>query len=363
MLFFSVSVYSQRTDTVFYSSETAEFTQFHTELAKVGIKEKKVILPIIFHIWDNPERHNYIYISDSIIDSQLEVLNRDFDPLGIQFVRSIINGSSEPIDGVIRYDVPLENFNDGGFISFNYIASTGNDSRMRQTSEGFDFINFHVGPVIGVLGLAFGNGSKEGVLITSPVFGIRPEQTAFGLGRTGTHEIGHWLGLYHTFRGGCGDGSGDEVADTPPVDSQFGCGWSGCNNFDDTNYMNYHDDRCMDHFTQGQLDRMYSIIITNNPFIIQSPGAGYLRCRRVVDMTYATDTVQWSPSLINESWTVRVRRGVSGAWRTYHTSVPYFDMSFIPEDRITYYEVKVKARCSLNGKTNESNFKKKSFVR
>jgi hypothetical protein len=88
--------------------------------------------------------------------------------------------------------------------------------------------------------------------------------TNYNKGFTGVHEIGHWLGLFHTFENGC-QAPGDGIADTP-AEAQA---TEGCPEGKDTcphtgqdpmrNFMDYAYDRCMAEFTEGQADRMHEM--------------------------------------------------------------------------------------------------------
>jgi hypothetical protein len=132
-----------------------------------------------------------------------------------------------------------------------------------------------------VAGFAFPPGSpanQDGVVIHYANFGrTGTVQADYDLGRTTTHEVGHWFNLLHPWGANENCFNDDEVSDTPqqgviyekcPTPPQSSCGSEDML----SNFMGYVYDRCMGNFTEGQKERMRQAIVNARTSLILSKG-------------------------------------------------------------------------------------------
>ncbi|MFC7546286.1 zinc metalloprotease [Plantactinospora sp. GCM10030261] len=213
-----------------------------------------ITIPVVVHVIQENSTRAGGNIPDSMINSQITVLNQSFAGstggaatafgFQLQSINRVVNPSWYPIVQ-------------------GSSAERSMKSSLRQGGKGT--LNLYLGELSdGLLGWAtFPTrrlSSQDGVVALNESL---PGGTAtnYNQGDTGTHEVGHWLNLYHTFQGGC-SGSGDQVSDTPAEASpayQCPTGRDTCSapGLDPIrNFMDYTYDSCMYQFTSGQASRM-----------------------------------------------------------------------------------------------------------
>ncbi len=174
-------------------------------------------------------------------------------------------------EACLKFVIADQNHPSGYGLNNGDLAVTVNRTQGDQDNKWAGYVNIYVQFNTGLLGYAplGGLGNGDGVVIDASAFGsgqgcgtIAP-QAPFNLGRTLTHEMGHYLLLDHIWGDGCG--VDDEVSDTPDqAQDNSGCpglNTSSCGSTDmHMNYMDYTNDACMYMFSAGQASRMTNYV-------------------------------------------------------------------------------------------------------
>ena len=225
-----------------------------------------IIIPVVVNVLYKTAGQN---ISDAQILSQIAVLNEDF--AGTNSDYNLTPGIWQPIragDTKIKFihSKTVRQATSKKSWSTNDAMKKGAQGGISPTTPTTHLNMWSCNMGGGILGYAQfpgGNPATDGVVMDDNAFGNTGTAAApYGLGRTATHEVGHWLNLRHIWGDAtCGN---DLVGDTPVAQSSNG----GCPSFPKygscsttepmmtMNYMDYTYDACMYMFTAGQNTRM-----------------------------------------------------------------------------------------------------------
>lgn len=266
-------------------------------------------IPVVVHIVYNTPEEN---LPDSVIFNQIASLNADYRRLNadtvnlrdtfqtivgdsfIEFQLATTDPAGNPTNGITRTQTNVTSFLDIWSFSAEDVKSTADGGIDPWTQEdylniwvcdmsfnGTPFVLGYATPPDGLPHWPAGstNGMSDGVVIQYQAFGgNNPNALDLGngpievLGRTASHEVGHYLGLRHIWAdGGCTEEDG--IDDTPNADAQSD---QDCDTTKNTctdnitglgdlpdmveNYMDYSAESCQNSFTKGQVDMMRSIL-------------------------------------------------------------------------------------------------------
>ena len=290
------------------------------------------IIPVVFHVIHEGGTEN---ISKEQIEDQIRVLNEDFTRTNADTVNTrdiFLPVAANPnINFRLAQLDPDGNCTEGITRTFSSLTSNAGDNvKALAWWDNTKYLNIWVvrtiasdgttgGITLGFSSLpGFGGGGNDGIVVRADCIGTigNVNSQLGGSGRTLTHEIGHYLGLFHTFQGGCSGGFfGEQIDDTPPVaEASFGCDTTAntCTNDNPDlpdmieNYMDYANDECMNIFTLGQKDVFDAtlsaerdvLISTSNLAATGTDGTAAVPCAPVADF-YAENTMSCEGDVVS----------------------------------------------------------------
>ncbi|WP_051477688.1 M43 family zinc metalloprotease [Aquimarina pacifica] len=276
-----------------------------------GLRGGRIVIPVVVHVLHNGEDVGVgTNISDAQIQSQIDVMNRDFRKLNVDISGVPSDFSGITADSRIEFQLarrdPDCNPTNGitrqraGRTSFSFVdddakttSTGGRDSwdtekylnmwtvgslRVELGIDPIGYSSFPNAPEFVDAGLGV-DDDLQGFVCESNTFGnigSVPSTSPFNDGRTGVHEFGHFFGLWHIWRQpGCSNS--DEVDDTPNQDNSYSGTPTHPQNSCDSddmfmNYMDYVNDSAMLAFTKDQVDRMVGSLYTTRATLIGSDG-------------------------------------------------------------------------------------------
>ena len=285
--------------------EMADNWLANPEHAQNRIAGDTIIIPVVFHVIYKTAAQN---ISDQKIYEQIDILNKDYARLNadagntptrfqslasgmkIKFCLANRDPNGNPTTGIERKLTTKSGFAQGDE-SMKYTSQSGLDAWSRNKYLNVWTCNL-TGGILGFATFPGGVAGLDGVVLLNTVVGLG-SLSPYTKGRTATHEVGHWMGLYHIWGDDCAStgsvcsnkasecNGSDNIGDTPnQCGASYGC-LSGiqkdyCNNTTNgimyMNYMDYVDDGCMNMFTIGQIAKVEAILNSSRSAILTSDG-------------------------------------------------------------------------------------------